>query len=123
MDAKRSMSAGFVGRDAEMARLSAALDEATAGQGRPVLLEGEPGIGKTRLLEEFASAARVARWVRRPYSQPDSASSSAARTATAAVLGSAASRMAPISATPWAPCWRTLAPRSMVMPPMANTGN
>ena len=43
----------FVGRDSEMARLRAALDDALCGQGRIVMLAGEPGIGKTRTAEEL----------------------------------------------------------------------
>jgi DNA-binding winged helix-turn-helix (wHTH) protein len=49
----------FVGRDAARQRLSLALDSAFAGKGRLVLLVGEPGIGKTRTAEEFASEART----------------------------------------------------------------
>lgn len=48
----------FVGRAAEVARLSQKLQEARAGQGGLVMLVGEPGIGKTRLAEELAEAAR-----------------------------------------------------------------
>ncbi len=48
----------FVGRDAELAVLGAACDEARAGRGRLVLLSGEPGVGKTRLAEEVACAVR-----------------------------------------------------------------
>lgn len=40
-----------------MAQLEAALDEATRGPGRAVLLMGEPGIGKTRLCDEVAARA------------------------------------------------------------------
>ena len=47
----------FVGRAAELAKLTHALQEAGAGQGGLVLLAGEPGIGKTRLTEEFAESA------------------------------------------------------------------
>ncbi len=43
----------LIGRDAEMARLREHLDKAIAGKGSTVLISGEPGIGKTRLLEEF----------------------------------------------------------------------
>ncbi len=50
-------SAGFVGRDAELARARAALTEAVQGQGQVLLLVGEPGIGKTRLATECAAAA------------------------------------------------------------------
>jgi DNA-binding CsgD family transcriptional regulator len=46
----------FVGRAAELAELRAAFERAAAGRTQVVLLVGEPGIGKTRLLEEcFAS--------------------------------------------------------------------
>ncbi len=38
----------FVGRQREMAELTAALEEAVSGQGRLFMLAGEPGIGKTR---------------------------------------------------------------------------
>lgn len=47
----------FVGRQAEMATLQAALEDALAGRGRLVLLDGEPGIGKTRTVQEFARHA------------------------------------------------------------------
>ncbi|MEW6730382.1 MAG: diguanylate cyclase [Acidobacteriota bacterium] len=43
----------FVGRDSELARLRACLEAAVANQNRPVLIIGEQGIGKTRLLSEF----------------------------------------------------------------------
>ena len=46
----------FVGRQREIAELDAALADALAGQGRLVLLSGEPGIGKTRLTQEWASS-------------------------------------------------------------------
>jgi class 3 adenylate cyclase len=42
---------GVVGRADEMARLVSVADALRTGQGRFVLLDGEPGIGKTRLLE------------------------------------------------------------------------
>ena len=48
----------FVGRERELAELSAALDDAFAGRGRLVMLVGEPGIGKTRTAEELAAIAR-----------------------------------------------------------------
>ncbi len=58
----------FVGREAELAELLHALDDATAGRGRLVLLAGEPGIGKSRLADEFAGQARdrgvAVRWGR-----------------------------------------------------------
>lgn len=43
----------FVGREVEMARLASALQSAQKGTGQLVILAGEPGIGKTRLLNEF----------------------------------------------------------------------
>ena len=48
----------FVGRSAEVGKLSQKLGEARAGHGGLVMLVGEPGIGKTRLAEECAEAAR-----------------------------------------------------------------
>ena len=57
------MAGGFtsqqvIGRAAELGRLEAALEQ--AGQGRPqlVLVAGDAGVGKTRLLLEFAGRAR-----------------------------------------------------------------
>ncbi len=47
----------FVGRRREMDELKAALDETLAGQGRLVMLAGEPGIGKTRTAQELAGMA------------------------------------------------------------------
>src|SRR5438132_4127453 len=47
----------FVGREREMAALHAALEHAQAGHGQLVLIAGEPGIGKTYLLKEFAHLA------------------------------------------------------------------
>jgi tetratricopeptide (TPR) repeat protein len=48
---------GLVGREVELRQAVAALDEARTAA-RVVLVEGEPGIGKTRLLEELAAEAR-----------------------------------------------------------------
>jgi DNA-binding SARP family transcriptional activator len=48
------------GRDGELALLRALVTETAAGEVRFGLLEGEPGIGKTRLLEEVASLAASA---------------------------------------------------------------
>jgi tetratricopeptide (TPR) repeat protein len=48
----------FVGREREVAELLAGLEDALSGRGRLILLSGEPGIGKSRLADEFASQAR-----------------------------------------------------------------
>jgi DNA-binding SARP family transcriptional activator len=48
----------FVGRERELAVLTAALDDACAGRGRLALLVGEPGIGKSRLGDELLAHAR-----------------------------------------------------------------
>lgn len=45
----------FLGRRAELAALAETLDSALAGEFALVLVEGEAGIGKSRLLDEFAS--------------------------------------------------------------------
>ena len=47
----------FVGRQAEMNQLKAALEDVLGGRGRLVTLVGEPGIGKTRTSEELATYA------------------------------------------------------------------
>jgi predicted ATPase len=52
-----SHQAIFVGREAEKALLSAALEDACTDQGGLVLLAGEPGTGKTRTAEELGLQA------------------------------------------------------------------
>ena len=47
----------WVGRAQEMAVLEAALAASCGSQGQLVFLEGEPGIGKTRLLQELTASA------------------------------------------------------------------
>ncbi|HYI35917.1 MAG TPA: BTAD domain-containing putative transcriptional regulator [Thermoleophilaceae bacterium] len=49
----------FVGRERELAQLAGALDDALAGRGRMVLIQGEPGIGKSRLADELMARARA----------------------------------------------------------------
>jgi DNA-binding SARP family transcriptional activator len=47
----------FVGRDRELAEFRAAFEEGLAGRTSLFLIAGEPGIGKSRLADEFASEA------------------------------------------------------------------
>ncbi|MDX3242880.1 helix-turn-helix transcriptional regulator [Streptomyces sp. ME18-1-4] len=54
----RSVSPVFVGRADELDTLNAALSRAAAGEPQALLIGGEAGVGKTRLVEEFATAAR-----------------------------------------------------------------
>ena len=51
----------FVGREQELATLKRSLDDVMSGHGRLVLIGGEPGIGKSRLIEELTAHARGAR--------------------------------------------------------------
>src|SRR5688572_30058199 len=59
---RRSLSS-FIGREYELSFLEESLNAAAQGDGRLVLLAGEPGVGKTRLLAEFATRARAADWL------------------------------------------------------------
>jgi hypothetical protein len=51
----------FVGRERELDQLRAALDAALEGRGSVVMLVGEPGIGKTRTIQELETYARMRR--------------------------------------------------------------
>jgi adenylate cyclase len=54
----------LTGRQAELAALGTALREAARGRGSVVLVTGEPGLGKTRLVQECRRrAARGTRWL------------------------------------------------------------
>src|SRR6185369_3627610 len=61
MSAGRPPAAGplFVGRGAEIAMLESRLAEAAAGRGAFVGVAGDPGIGKTRLIEELVLRAAL----------------------------------------------------------------
>ncbi|HVE95010.1 MAG TPA: AAA family ATPase [Acidimicrobiales bacterium] len=52
-------SAPLAGRVPELGQLTAAFDHAVSGRSRLVMVVGEPGIGKTRLVEELAVYASV----------------------------------------------------------------
>jgi tetratricopeptide (TPR) repeat protein len=52
----------FVGRGAELAELSTAMEQARGGHGQVVALVGEPGVGKSRLVREFTTAHLQAEW-------------------------------------------------------------
>ena len=59
---RRISSPELIGRAAELSSLHAALDDVRAGLGRVVVVEGDAGLGKTRLVEHFtgqASGVRV----------------------------------------------------------------
>nr|MDT0660595.1 BTAD domain-containing putative transcriptional regulator [Micromonospora sp. DSM 115978] len=49
----------IVGREATLRRLTETLTRAESGRGRVVTVSGEPGIGRTRLLQRFADQASV----------------------------------------------------------------
>jgi DNA-binding SARP family transcriptional activator len=53
----REPTTPVVGREGELERLHAVVDDLASGRGRVVLLVGAPGIGKTRLLAELSSLA------------------------------------------------------------------
>jgi DNA-binding NarL/FixJ family response regulator len=54
----RVASPTFVGRGAELAALDEALEAAAGGRTTTVLISGDPGVGKTRLLETWNPRAR-----------------------------------------------------------------
>ena len=49
----------LVGRERELAALAVAWREVAAGRGRTVLVEGDAGIGKSRLVERFVEVVRA----------------------------------------------------------------
>ncbi|MGW0873346.1 ATP-binding protein [Streptomyces sp. NPDC002740] len=47
----------FIGREEELARLSGVLERARGGESRALLIAGDAGVGKTRMLDEVATRA------------------------------------------------------------------
>jgi hypothetical protein len=76
-------TASFVGRRVELAQLDECLAAALAGHGGVVAVEGEAGVGKTRLVEQFLSRAPpgIARFAARCYERDLSAPLEPIRTA------------------------------------------
>jgi class 3 adenylate cyclase len=63
-EGERAPETPFVGRATELAMLGSALDDLETGRGQGLLLVGETGLGKTRLLGELrALAAERALWL------------------------------------------------------------
>jgi DNA-binding CsgD family transcriptional regulator len=58
-DGRRVSSPEFVGRGAQLQVLSDAFELAVGGRSTTVLIGGDAGLGKTRLVEEFARKARA----------------------------------------------------------------
>lgn len=54
--------APFVGRERELSALVQRVAAAELGQGGVVLISGDPGVGKSRLLAEIAARARAKNW-------------------------------------------------------------
>jgi predicted ATPase/class 3 adenylate cyclase len=52
----------FVGRENEMEQLRQALERARAGHGQILALVGEPGVGKSRLIQEFIQSEPTKDW-------------------------------------------------------------
>lgn len=59
--ATEERSVPFVGREGELARLDAALDEVTAGAAITMFVEGESGIGKSALVKSFLEKVETRR--------------------------------------------------------------
>jgi class 3 adenylate cyclase len=61
-DASHEEPRRFVGRVRELDELTSALRDAVSGHGSLLLISGEPGIGKSRLMEEVAGHAKDLGW-------------------------------------------------------------
>ena len=58
-----SPASGMIGRDDALGRLRAAAGDALAGRPRTVLVTGEAGIGRTRLVAEARRALEADGWL------------------------------------------------------------
>ena len=61
--ARRLSSPVFVGRQTELTRLQSAADAGRSGHPRLVLVGGEAGVGKTRLVAELVARQRESGWL------------------------------------------------------------
>lgn len=86
-----------IARDSEFAQLRAALTEVAGGVTRFALIEGEPGIGKTRLLEALAARTEASGGI--------------------AVWGRCADAVTSPAFAPWVEALRGLADRGIALPP------
>src|SRR5690242_14453279 len=59
---RRVASPALIGRETELAELAAALARAEAGEPVAVLVAGEAGVGKSRLVRQFISAVPRRVW-------------------------------------------------------------
>jgi class 3 adenylate cyclase/predicted ATPase len=66
-EALRSGTTPLVGREEELDQLLAAWRQAKTGEGRVVLISGEPGIGKSRLVAELAQRVEPEQHIRLRY--------------------------------------------------------
>ncbi len=64
-----NLASPMVGRDGEVAILLRACEAVRAGMGRAVVIVGEPGIGKTRLIQEWQKASEALMISGRPSSE------------------------------------------------------
>src|ERR1700722_7878877 len=56
------LAGALIGRRSELAKLGELKREVAGGRGRAVLIEGEPGIGKSALVRESVAEATDAGW-------------------------------------------------------------
>jgi DNA-binding CsgD family transcriptional regulator len=60
----QSSASELIGRDRELDALDRLLEQAQSGEGAVLVLHGEPGVGKTALLEQVATTAKAFRVIR-----------------------------------------------------------